>query len=247
MEVSKLPQADLSAPRPETAAGSTAGSATVAQTSTSVDTESSSTAGVISASDFADIRPLDIVAALQILVAEVRAGLDASLEGPMEFSVAARNVATQNATTQNAAIQNPIVQNSIAQNPVAQNPTQAAQELIDMVLRALPEDASDALAWTAALIQVEAAVQSGLERAISVVTAWRDTPPPVVDAAKETRALFLEALGDEAQNPLWLRPEWMGLGAPFHRFRRRRRNARRRLTDPDYPLVNLDESEEFRR
>jgi hypothetical protein len=222
MEVSKVPQADLSALRAGTAGGSSAGPATVAQTATSTDTESSSAAGVISATDFADIRPLDLAAALQILVAEVRAGLDASLEGPVELSAA-------------------------AQNPVAQNPIQAAHELIDMFLRALPEDASDASVWTAVLIQVEAAVQSSLERAVSIVAAWRDTPQPVVDAAKETRALFLEALGDEAQNPLWLRPELMGLDAPFHRFRRRRRNARRRLTDPDYPFVNLDESEEPQR
>jgi hypothetical protein len=222
MEVSKVPQADLSAPRAGTAAGSSAGSTTAAQTSTPTNTESSSAANVISATDFADIRPLDLAAALQILVAEVRAGLDASLEGPMELSAA-------------------------AQNPVAQSPIQAARELIDIFLRALPEDASDAPAWTAALIQMETTVQSSLERAVNVIAAWRDTPPPVVDGAKETRALFLEALGDEVQNPLWLRPEWMGLGAPFHRFRRRRRNARRRLTDPDYPLLNLDESEEFPR
>ena len=232
MEVSKLPQADPAASRAGTAAGSSAGSATVAQASIPADTESSSAANVISAIDFADIRPLDIAAALQILVAEVRAGLDASLEGPMQLNAAAPNVA---------------IQNPIAQNPVAQNPIQAAQELIDMLRRALPEDASDAPAWTAALIQAETAVQSSLERAVSVVAAWRDTPPPVVDAAKQTRALFLEALGDEVQNPLWLRPEWMGLGAPFHRFRRRRRNARRRLTDPDYSPVNLDQSEELPR
>jgi hypothetical protein len=32
----------------------------------------------------------------------------------------------------------------------------------------------------------------------------------------------------------------------FQRFRRRRRNARRRLTDPDYSAQSLDENEEFR-
>ena len=247
MEVSKVPQADLPAPRAGTAAGSSAGPATAALTATPTDAESSSAANVMSVADFADIRPLDLAAALQILVAEVRAGLDASLEGPMAPGVATQNAATQNAATLNAATQNAAAQNPIAQSPIAQNPIQAAHELVDMFLRALPEDASDASAWTAALIQVETTVQSSLERAVSVVAAWRDTPLPVVDAAKETRVLFNEALGDEAQNLSWLRPEWMGLGAPFHRFRRRRRNARRRLTDPDYPLVNLDENEEFRR
>lgn len=242
MEVSKVPQTDPPASRAGTAAGSSAGPATVALTATPTDAELSSAADVMSVADFADIRPLDLAAALQILLAEVRAELDTSLEGPM-----APGAATQNAATQNAATQNPIAQNPIAQNPTAQNPIQAANELVDMFLRALPEDASDAPAWTAALIQVETAVQSSLERAVSVVAAWRDTPPPVVDAAKQTRVLFIEALGDEAQNLSWLRPEWMGLGTPFHRFWRRRRNVRRRLTDPDYPLVNLDESEEFPR
>jgi hypothetical protein len=219
MEVSKLPQADLSTARAGAAAGSSAGS-TAAQTSTSTDTESSPAATIVSATDFADIRPLDLVAALQILIAEVRAQLDASLEGPIMLGAAP----------------------SIAQNPV-----QAAKELVEMLLRALPEDASDAPAWTDALIRVETAVQSSLERAVSVVAAWRDTPPPVVDAAKQTQAMFLEALGDEVQNPLWLRPEWMGSSAPILRLRRRRRNARRRLTDPDYSPANLDESEEFPR
>ena len=221
MEVAKVPQADSAAARAGMAAGpatgSAAGTAQAAQTATPTDTESSSAAAVISAADFADIRPLDLAAALQILVAEVRAGMDAYLE------------------------------DSIAQNPTAQNPIQAAHDSVDMFLRALPEDASDASAWTAALIQAEAAVQSSIERAVGVVAAWRDTPPPVVDAVKQTRALIFEALSDEPQNPSWLRPEWLGLATPLQRFQRRRRNARRRLTDPDYPPVNLDESEDFPR
>jgi len=218
MEVSKVPQADL----PMSRAGTAAGTGTSTGAATTSDMESSSAA--MSVVDDADIRPLDLAAAMQILLAEVRAGLDAFLESPV---------------MQSSGPQNPV-----AQNPMAQSPIQAAHELVDMFLRALPEDASDAPAWTAALIQVETAAQSGMERAVSVVAAWRDIPLPVVDAAKETRALFFSALGDEPQNPLWLRPEWMGLAPQFRRFWRRRRNARRRLTDPDYPLVNLDESEE---
>jgi hypothetical protein len=241
MEVSKVPQADLSTSRAGTAAGSSAGPATVAQAAIPTDTESSSAANVMSVTDFADIRPLDLVAALQILVAEVQAGLDGSLAGSIAPGAA------QSAATQRPVMQNAGSQNLIAQNPIAQSPIQATRELVDMFLRALPEDAGDAPAWTAALIQMETAVQSSIERAVSVVAAWRDIPAPVVDAVKETRALFFEALSDEPQNPLWLRPEWMGLGPQFHRFWRRRRNARRRLTDPDYPLVSLDESEEYHR
>jgi hypothetical protein len=240
MEVAKVPQADPAASRAGTAGGpatgSAAGTAQAAQTATPADTESSSAAAVISAADFADIRPLDLAAALQILVAEVRAGLDAYLEGSIGPNAAAQGPATANAAP-----------NSIAQNPIAQSPIQAAHDLVDMFLRALPEDASDAPAWTAVLTQLETAVLSSVERAVSVVAAWRDIPPPVVDAVKQTRAMIFEALGDELQNPSWLRPEWMGLATPLQRFRRRRRNARRRLTDPDYPLVNLDESEDFRR
>jgi len=78
------------------------------------------------------------------------------------------------------------------------------------------------------------------------VTQWRDVPAAAVDAVADARALFIAALADEPQNPLWLRPEWVGLAPVLQRFHRRRRNARRRLTDPDLSPRNLDESEEFR-
>jgi hypothetical protein len=202
MEVSKVPPADASTARSGTA--------------TAAEQGPPSAANIAPLTDHADIRPLDVLAALQILLAEVRAGLDLPLEDPA------------------------------AQSAVVQTPVQAAHELVEIFLQNLPEDASDATAWTAALVQVETSVQSSIEAGITVVAGWRDIPPAVVDAVKETRALFFSALGDEAQNPLWLRPEWMGLGPRLNLLRRRRRNARRRLTDPDYPLVSLDESEEFR-
>jgi hypothetical protein len=115
-----------------------------------------------------------------------------------------------------------------------------------MFLQALPDDAGDPPAWTGALVHVETAMQSSIERAISVVAQWRDAPPPVLDAVKETHVLYLTVLGDDLQNPLWLRPEWMALSPLFQRFRHRRRNARRRLTDPDYAPGSLDDSEETR-
>ena len=208
MEVSKLPPADVPSAR--------AGTATLTEQG------SPSPASIAPMVDRADIRPLDVSAALQILLAEVRAALDLTLEAA-------------------------ITQSAIAQGTVLQNPVQAARELVDMFLQELPEDATDASAWTAALAQVETAVQSSMERAIDVVAVWHEVPPAVVDAVKETRALFLSVLGDEPQNPLWLRPEWMGLGPRLHRFWRRRRNARRRLIDPDQPPGSLDESEEFLR
>ena len=218
MEVSKLPPADVQSAR--------AGTATLTEQG------SESPASVAPMVDRADIRPLDLSAALQILLAEVRAALDLTLEPGI----------TQSGITQSATTQSAIMQGS--QGTVLQSPAQAARELVDMFLQALPEDASDAPAWTAALVQVETAMQSSMERAIGVVALWQEVPPAVVDTVKETRALFFSALGDEPQNPLWLRPGWVGLGARLHRFRRRRRNARRRLIDPDHPPGSLDESEE---
>jgi len=166
--------------------------------------------------DLADIRPLDISGALQILLAEVRAVVPGAI--------------TSSATA----------------GANAQSPVQAARELVEIFLQALPEDASDAPAWTAALVRADAAMQSSIEQAIGVVTQWREVPAAAVDAVREARALFASALGDDVENPLWLRPEWMGLAPMIHRFRRRRRNSRRRLTDPDLSPRNLDEREEFR-
>jgi hypothetical protein len=203
MEVSKVPPADVPATRVGTA--------------TTTEQGSQSAAAVAPMADHADIRPLDVPMALQILLAEVRAGLDLPLDGP----------ATQGATVQ--------------------NPIQAAHELVDMFLQELPEEATDAQAWTAALAQVETAMQLGIERAIDIVAVWREVPPVVVDAVKETGTLFFSALSTELENPIWLRPEWMGLAPSLQRFWRRRRNARRRFTDPDYPPTSLDDSEEFRR
>lgn len=172
--------------------------------------------------DRADIRPLDIAGALQILLAEVRAELDLSLAAALE-------------------------QGASAQGAIAPPAIQAARELVEQFLQALPEDASNATAWAAALDRVDAAVQSSMERAMGIVIQWQDVPAAAVDAVKDARALFVAALEDDPPNPLWLRPEWLGLGPVFHRFRRRRRNARRRLTDPDYSTQSLDEGEEFYR
>jgi hypothetical protein len=169
----------------------------------------------------ADIRPLDVSGALLILLAEVRAGFDLPV-----------------------SIANP--QSAIPQSPITLNPVQAAHDLVEMLLQVLPENAGDALAWTAAFVRAEASMQSSMERTIAIVAQWRDVPPVVVDGVKEARTLVFSALADEPQNPLWLRLEWIGLAPGMQRFWRRRRNARRRLTDPDYSSGSLDDSEEFR-
>jgi hypothetical protein len=215
MEVSKVPPADV----PTVRAG----------TVTTAEQGPPSAADIAPAADLADIRPLDISGALQILLAEVRAALDLQLGAAI----------TPGATTSSAAT-------ATTAGAIAQSPDQAARQMVEMFLQALPEDASDAPAWTAALVRADAALQSSIEQAMGVVTQWRDVPAAAVDAVADARALFIAALGDEPQNPLWLRPEWVGLAPVLERFRRRRRNARRRLTDPDLSPRNLDESEEFR-
>jgi len=125
-------------------------------------------------------------------------------------------------------------------------PTPAARVLVQMVLQALPETTDDH-AWSAALTQVEAALQSGIQRAIDVVSAWRDVSSAVVETTKESAGLALQVLGDESPIPLWLRPEWSGLRPRLARLRRRRRQRRRRLTDPDYHSATLDEIDDFGR
>jgi hypothetical protein len=194
MEVSKMPPADVAATR--------------ARTSTLTGQGSSLAAPIAALPDRADIRPLDVSSALQILLAEVRTGLDLPLDAAM-----------------------------------LEAPEQAARALLEIFLQGLPEDPRDVPAWSSALLRMEAVIQSGMERAISIVTQWRDVPPAVADAVKEVRAQFASGLDDDPRNPLWLRPEWLGLAPLMQRFRRRRRNARRWLIDPDYPSGNLDEGE----
>jgi hypothetical protein len=177
---------------------------------------SQSPANVAAIADRADIRPLDLPAALQILLAEVRASLD--LEAVLMSSEGSEVLSTS---------------------------PQAARLLVEMAVQALP-DTADVAAWSAALVHVETALPTGLERAIDAVNAWRDVPPMVVDATKETRALVFSILSDDSQNPIWLRPEWAGLAPKFERFWRRRRIARRRLTDPDHSLETFDDGNERR-
>jgi hypothetical protein len=165
--------------------------------------------------DRADIRPLDIPAALRILLAEVRAAFELQA----------------------------IAMGEDASEPI-NSPPQAARALLQMVLRAMPDESAGMPEWTAMLARVETALQSGLDRGIDAVTAWRDLPPIVVDAAQEAHTLVFSALDADPQNPAWLRPEWAGLAPKFERFWRRRRLARRRLTDPDYPLGSFDDGEQ---
>jgi hypothetical protein len=158
---------------------------------------------IVPLADRVDIQPLDLAAALQILIAEVRADLELPAEGLMVPGL------------------------------MMQSPAQASHVLIQMLLQAVPEDASRPAVWIAVSTRVELAFQSAIDRAVAAVAAWREVPQSVLDAAKETRAMVVRQLNDEALSPIWLRPEWLGLAPRIERFWRRRRLARRGLTDPD--------------
>jgi hypothetical protein len=167
--------------------------------------------------DRADIRPLDITAALQILLAEVRAAF--------ELQAIAMGRDSSEAVT---------------------SPPQAARVLLQMVLSAMPDESASLPAWNAVLARVETALRTGLDRGIDAVTVWRDVSAIVVDAAKDARALIFSMLGDEPQNPAWPRPEWAGLAPRLERFWRRRRLARRHLVDPDHSSGSIDDDSEQR-
>jgi hypothetical protein len=156
--------------------------------------------------DRVDIAPLDSTAALQILIAEVRASFDS------QALLAAGGLATPGADPD--------------------NPQQAARALMEIILQAEPEEAGNAQ-WGPALASIEMMLHRGLDGGISAVSLWRDVPAAVVETVNEARALVLALLDEGPQNPIWLRPEWAGLVPKFERFWRRRRRARRRLTDPD--------------
>jgi hypothetical protein len=176
------------------------------------ETGSQSPPAVAGATDRADIRPLDVPAALQILIAEVRASFDLT-----------------------ALSMDPDA------NISADSPGQAARAVLQLFLQRVPEEAPGIPVWTAAVARAEGSLQAGLNQGIAAIAAWRDVPAIVVDAAKDTRALVFSALSDDAQNPAWLRPEWAGLAPRLERLRRRRRLARRGLTDPDYHKRNADD------
>jgi hypothetical protein len=164
---------------------------------------------------------LDVQGALQILLAEVRAALDLAL---------------LDAASSPAVPDGPVA-------PAPAGPLQAAREGVEWVLRSLPEDSTDVGVWSEALPRIDAALQSGLDRAFGVIDSWRGVPLTVAASARDAGALIANALGDEPLNPFWLRPEWLGLAPRLQRLRRRRRVLKRRLIDPDSGPQNFDDSE----
>jgi hypothetical protein len=166
--------------------------------------------------DRADIRPLDLPAALQILIAEVRAALIEALATDFQPSAGPADAAAAAA--------------SAAQD--LDGPAAAARVIVDLVLRSLPET-FEPDSWSVALLRVDLAVQTGVQRAIDAVSVWRDVPAAVVVATEESGSLALELIADEPIYP-WPSPEWLGMAPRLGRLWRRRRFLKRRLADPDY-------------
>ncbi|MGA2709593.1 MAG: hypothetical protein ABSF86_14440 [Steroidobacteraceae bacterium] len=159
----------------------------------------------------ADIRPLDIPAALQILLFEVSDALGFALQAlPVASAEQAASV---------------IVDGFLQKLPATDR-----DGFTD----------PDGLAWMRALDPLQTALQSGMDRASSAIAAWRDVSDEVVASLSASRAIIEAALNEEPKlelllQPDWLmRPEWLGLAPRIERFRRRRRAIRRRLQDPDY-------------
>ncbi len=176
--------------------------------------------------DRVDIGPLHLAAALRILLSEVR----------VEFGLPP------------ASVQDSLAVPPLAQTQAPTSPTQAVQQLLHLLLRALPaDDPPDdpaPLAWAAATLRAQATLQLAVDRAVEAVGAWRDVPATVVDAAKETRTLMIVLLNDEPPSPLWFRPEWLELAPRVQWYWRRRRRARRAFSDPDLPGRTPHDAEE---
>jgi hypothetical protein len=173
--------------------------------------------------DQPDIRPLDVPGGLQILMAETRAA----------FEEMAEFVAAPAPQGFGASI-----------DPAPGNSLQAARQIVELLLQSLPESIENPAVWTTALLRAESALEAGLQQSVSTVANWREVPDGVVDGVAQAASWVLQALSEETPNPLWLRPEWVGLAPRLQRFARRRRAARRRLTDPDHWQGSLDDEQQ---
>jgi hypothetical protein len=174
-------------------------------------------------SDRVDIQPLTVTSALQILISEVRAGL--------QVPVAAPAPAAQSAV-QSAQIVLDLLLQSLPAEPGAPGVVTPGVATPGVATSAVAPD--DAVAVAAA----DAALGAALDRAIATVEVWRHVPHAVVEAAREARGLIAAMLNDEPPSALWGRPEWEWLAPRIQRYWRRRRPGRRStawptLSDPD--------------
>jgi hypothetical protein len=217
MDVTKSPPLDPSVNRPGAAAPTSQQSAA-----------SLSSRPAAALADRLDIQPLDVAGALQIMTAEISTALELPAGSLLMQSPA---------QTSRAMIQ--LFLDAMQEGaPGLPEEMHAAPQ----VGHATPENASSLLAWSATSARIELAFQCAIERAVEAVAAWRDVPQFVVDAAKETRTRIVSQLAEQPLSPSWLRPEWLGLAPKVQRYWRRRRVARRGLTDPDlWPSRETDD------
>lgn len=225
MHVSKLPPSALPSSPPEAAPSKQKLSNDLAAAVTQDLQELEKAAPAM---DHADIRPLDVNGGLQVMLAEIRSA----------FEVIAESVGTE-------AMSHVALDDSGKAG--VEGPSQAARQIVEWVLQAMPEDASNPVIGSAVLVRVETALQAGLQQTESALANWNEVPASVLDAVQQAGSLALQVLSDERPNPLWLRPEWVGLEPRLERFWRRRRAARRHLTDPDLWRQNLDDTDEQQR
>jgi hypothetical protein len=201
--------------------------------------------------DSADIRPLDLAGALQILIAEVRAELTRALLGAIDTPATTEadtrtNTNTNTNTNININININVSANANANADANANfdaVVSAARDILESVMNSLPQSSQEVAAWSGALPLVDAAVELGMARALAIIDSWREVPAPVVTRAQEVRALVASALSDEPLNPIWLRPEGLNLAPRLTRLRRRRKFLQRRQKDPDYRVSFFDDPE----
>lgn len=172
--------------------------------------------GAVATADRADIRPLSVQAALQILLAEI---FDAWALPP----VAARPDAPWQAAE-------PVVRSFLQALPADAAGPEALLSRHDELLARLLDGVQRAQAIVAAWRDAPRETLDALAEAHAIVHA----------ALADDLAVALPAA------PWALRPEWLDLVPRLNLLRRRRRRARRRLVDPDLPLPEADDDERLR-
>lgn len=164
-------------------------------------------AQVVAGGDRSSIKALNLTAALQILLAEVKLALTEAGFASLAADASPRSTAPLSSTA-------------------------AAPALVELFLRLVPHDEmTPQSTWSATVERLVQAISRGSAAAIERVVAWRDTPPAIAASLQDVRSLALAIINGE-QLTLLSRPEWLGLGSSLQRVRRRRRRTLL-LTDTD--------------
>jgi hypothetical protein len=249
MPIGSLPPADAKPP-PGVAAGADSATTTGAAIPGGLPAAAGATAdlpssgvppGVAPGLDRADIQPLNVPAALGILVAEARTALGLPPQnGPIQSPTqAAIGLVSNFLLSLPPGLAGPLDPGAPTDAilPPGITPPVDAGVAPDASARSSPAEITEAgvaLAWNAAHLLLQGRLTAGMEQAAAAVSAWRDTDPAVIHAVNESRAMVLLAVGDEPLDGLLAKPEWLWLVPRLEAFRRRRRAVRRRLQDPDY-------------